>query len=115
MILFLFFLILTACVCDDLGTDFCNHTTGDCHCKRNVIGEKCDRCELEHYGFQSGSGCVPCGCGLASDSNQCDDVTGQCRCKEGVTGRSCDRCTPGYWNYTKEGCSCKFNCNKHTL
>lgn len=99
---------LLGCICDKLGIDYCNSNTGECVCKPNVIGEKCDRCKLEHYGFQSGAGCVPCDCEGASDSAQCDDVTGQCRCKPGVTGRSCDRCSAGFWNYTSEGCVCKY-------
>lgn len=63
---------------------------------------------MKHYGFQSGGGCVPCDCAEASDSSQCDDVTGQCRCKPGVSGRSCNRCSAGFWNYTVDGCVCKF-------
>lgn len=97
----------SACICDQVGTKHCNSYTGQCECKPNVIGEKCERCELEHYGFQSGQGCTLCSCGLASLSAQCDDATGQCRCKPGVTGRTCDRCAPGYWNYTEKGCVCK--------
>lgn len=101
------YFFFAACICDEFGTDHCNHESGECVCRRNVIGEKCDRCEVEHYGFESGGGCVPCQCGVASYSTQCDDVTGQCRCKPGVTGRTCDTCAPGYWNYTSDGCICK--------
>lgn len=97
-----------ACVCDKLGTDHCDSYTGECICKNNVIGEKCDRCEDNHYGFSTGRGCVPCDCGEASESNQCEDADGQCRCKEGVAGRACNRCAPGYWNYTSDGCICTF-------
>lgn len=55
------------------------------------------------------SGCSACDCGVASDSRQCDDQTGLCRCKAGVTGRTCNKCAAGYWNYTDDGCVCKFN------
>ncbi|KAK9737561.1 Laminin Domain I [Popillia japonica] len=100
-----------ACLCDELGTKECDSFTGLCICKPNVIGEKCDRCALEHYGFETGNGCTPCNCGEASESNQCDDSTGQCMCKPGVDNRNCDRCKPDFWNYTAEGClACK--CNK---
>lgn len=95
-------------MCDKLGTDHCDSSTGECICKNNVIGEKCDRCEDNHYGYSSGNGCVPCDCAEASESDQCEDADGQCRCKEGVAGRACDRCAPGYWNYTSEGCVCKY-------
>ncbi|KAL1517260.1 hypothetical protein ABEB36_001047 [Hypothenemus hampei] len=93
-----------SCLCDPMGSERCDHVTGQCICKRNVIGEKCDRCLDEHYGFQSGQGCVQCNCGEAAESRQCEDATGQCKCKEGVTGRQCNKCIPGYWNYTEDGC-----------
>lgn len=96
------------CICDTLGTENCDSYSGICHCYPNVIGSKCDRCEPDHYGFESGRGCSPCDCAVASNSTQCDDNTGECRCKPGVTGRQCDRCLPGYWNYTSEGCLCKL-------
>ncbi|KAB0790802.1 hypothetical protein PPYR_15312 [Photinus pyralis] len=111
------------CICDYVGTHHCNSYTGRCECKPNVIGEKCDRCQLDHFGFQSGQGCIPCACGVASLSSQCDDSTGQCMCKPGVTGRTCDRCAPGFWNYSETGCNscgCKteysvgFGCNTQT-
>ncbi|CAG9860176.1 unnamed protein product [Phyllotreta striolata] len=111
------------CVCDNLGAERCDSFTGKCVCKPNVIGEKCDRCADEHFGFPSGAGCRPCECGAASESNQCFEVTGQCKCKPGATGRACDRCSAGYWNYTSEGCvscGCKseyslgFGCNALT-
>lgn len=54
-------------------------------------------------------GCSACDCGVASDSRQCDDQTGLCRCKAGVTGRTCNKCAAGFWNYTEEGCVCKFD------
>ncbi|KRT80924.1 hypothetical protein AMK59_5060, partial [Oryctes borbonicus] len=99
------------CLCDDLGTERCDSYTGQCICKPNVVGEKCDRCAFEHYGFETGNGCTPCNCGVASESNQCDDSTGQCMCKPGVDNRNCDRCKPGFWNYSENGClACK--CNK---
>lgn len=98
-----------------MGTDHCDSSSGKCVCKPNVIGEKCDRCEIHHYGFQSGRGCSPCNCKEASDSEQCDDDDGQCMCKPGVTDRACDRCAPGYWNYTSEGCICKYSSKFSTI
>ncbi|CAH0547112.1 unnamed protein product [Brassicogethes aeneus] len=97
-----------ACICDKLGINHCDSSTGTCICKPNVVGEKCDRCDVEHFGFDSGRGCSPCNCSSASDSSQCDDTTGQCKCKSGVTGTTCNRCQAGYWNYTSDGCiSCR--------
>ncbi|XP_051171945.1 laminin subunit alpha [Leptopilina boulardi] len=99
-----------SCLCDSCGMDQCNNYNGRCECKQNVIGDKCDRCEINHYGFDSCDGCKACDCGAASESSQCDMQTGQCRCKPGVTGRKCDKCINGYWNYGPEGCiSCGCN------
>lgn len=112
-----------SCDCDETGTDFCDNTVGTCHCLPNVVGEKCDRCEDDHYGFESRRGCRSCECGVAAYSTQCEDLTGECRCKPGVTGRQCDRCAPGFFNYTADGCvPCLCNtdysrglgCNPHT-
>lgn len=101
--------MFTGCICDKLGTNNCDRNAGTCECHPNVVGSKCDRCKEDHYGFESGQGCLACDCGVASNSTQCDDHTGECRCKPGVTGRQCDRCLPGYWNYTAEGCSRQYN------
>ncbi|XP_066588247.1 laminin subunit alpha [Prorops nasuta] len=99
-----------SCLCDTCGMEECDNRNGQCHCKENVVGEKCDSCEVNHYGFNSCDGCKPCDCGLASESSQCDDETGQCRCKPGVTGRKCDQCIAGYWDYGPDGCtSCGCN------
>jgi len=111
------------CDCSTCGTRECDSHTGQCQCHNSVVGEKCDRCQADHYGFNSCQGCLPCDCQLASDSSQCDDVNGQCRCKPGVTGRMCERCQAGFWNYSKNGCvscgcntdySLGFGCNPNT-
>lgn len=68
-----------ACICDEIGMERCDASTGTCVCRSGVIGEKCDRCAPDHWGLNSGQGCTPCDCGLASESTQCDDTTGQCR------------------------------------
>lgn len=93
------------------GTSECSSFTGLCECHPNVIGEKCDRCAPDHYGFSSCRGCRSCSCGAASEGSQCDDNTGQCRCRPGAAGRHCERCVSGFWNYGPGGCqSC--NCNE---
>ncbi|KAJ9580421.1 hypothetical protein L9F63_024397, partial [Diploptera punctata] len=101
-----------SCDCDKCGIRECDSHTGQCNCLDNVVGEKCDRCQAEHYGFKSCQGCSPCNCQLASESTQCDETTGQCRCRPGVTGLQCERCQPGFWDYTVSGCvSCGCNRN----
>lgn len=97
-----------SCFCDNCGMERCDNRNGICQCRENVIGDKCDRCKDDHYGFSSCQGCRPCHCGLASESSQCADEDGKCRCKPGVEGRTCDQCIAGYWNYGPEGCVCEF-------
>ncbi|XP_034480299.1 laminin subunit alpha [Drosophila innubila] len=99
------------CDCDELGTLECDPYVGKCKCHENVIGERCDRCKADHYGFDSGAGCRACDCGAASNSTQCDYHTGHCLCKPGVTGRQCDRCAVDHWKYEKDGCT-PCNCNQ---
>ena len=43
----------TGCSCDECGTRNCEHFSGVCECFENVIGEDCDRCAQNHWGFAS--------------------------------------------------------------
>ena len=54
---------------------------GICECKPNVIGEHCNECDQNHWGFESCNGCKACNCGVGSNSSQCDLLTGSCFCK----------------------------------
>ncbi|XP_032527888.2 laminin subunit alpha [Danaus plexippus] len=101
----------TACVCDEYGMERCDPSTGTCICRPGVIGSSCNLCKPDHWGLNSGQGCTPCDCGIASESSQCDDNNGKCKCAKGVTGMHCDQCAAGYWNYSKDGCD-RCNCNK---
>lgn len=40
-----------SCICDDVGTRYCDNSNGVCVCLPNVEGEKCDRCAVDHFGF----------------------------------------------------------------
>lgn len=51
-------LCFAACDCSTCGTRECDSHTGQCQCHDNVVGEKCDRCQAEHYGFNSCQVCV---------------------------------------------------------
>ncbi|PIK40931.1 putative laminin subunit alpha [Apostichopus japonicus] len=100
------------CDCDRYGSDSCDRSTGQCTCKPNVVGPRCDRCEANYYNFESGFGCTPCECGLASVGSQCDLSTGECVCRPGVEGRNCDQCSEGFYRYSRQGCracSCAAN------
>ncbi|KAI8485487.1 laminin subunit, partial [Branchiostoma belcheri] len=100
--------------CDVCGTvpDVCDDKTGKCLCRDHVVGDKCDQCEENHYGFDSCQGCQACDCSAeGSLEKSCHPKTGQCTCKPGVTGRRCDRCEPKHSNFTSSGCRA-CNCPK---
>ena len=42
------------CACDRMGTEECDHNSGECRCLPGVEGELCDRCKADHWGFSSG-------------------------------------------------------------
>uniref|UniRef100_A0A8C4UYU5 Laminin subunit alpha-2 n=1 Tax=Falco tinnunculus TaxID=100819 RepID=A0A8C4UYU5_FALTI len=95
------------CHCHVNGSfsEICDSRTGQCECKANVIGRRCDVCKPETFGLQSSRGCVPCNCNsFGSKSFDCDG-DGQCYCQPGVTGKKCDRCAHGFYNFEEGGCT----------
>uniref|UniRef100_A0A669EDF2 Laminin subunit alpha-2 n=1 Tax=Oreochromis niloticus TaxID=8128 RepID=A0A669EDF2_ORENI len=102
-----------SCQCHTNGSisEVCNQETGECRCKENVLGQKCDKCRVSvkfsiltslHQGCGT---CIPCHCNsYGSKSFDCDE-NGQCRCQPGVTGPKCDRCSRGYFNFQEGGCT----------
>ena len=99
-----------ACNCDACGMEKCDHITGACVCKANVVGDQCDQCKKDHFGLNSCNGCQACNCANASLTTSCDPDSGQCSCAPGVTGRTCDTCESGYWKYSPDGCT-SCNCD----
>ncbi|KFO25414.1 Usherin [Fukomys damarensis] len=99
------------CGCNAWGTvdgDItCHPDSGQCKCKANVIGLKCDRC---NFGFKflrslNGDGCEPCQCNLQGSVNKvCDPFSGQCDCKDGARGLRCDTCRENYYGLGATGC-----------
>ena len=85
-----------------LGNLGCDKKTGECNeCKRNVEGEKCDRCKKGFFGLsrEDPDGCRPCDCksGLSS-SNYCDPITGECQCQDvNLSGERCEQIKKGYF------------------
>lgn len=103
------------CECDPYGSlgPTCDQSSGQCECKPNVTGVKCNICELGYYNLTS-FGCKnKCSCSPKGSLNltYCDLVTGQCLCKEGYAGKDCDKCQSGYWNSKEECLKCDCNLN----
>ncbi|XP_061636801.1 laminin subunit beta-2 isoform X1 [Phyllopteryx taeniolatus] len=119
--------VCIACDCDPEGSEnggMCDsHTAptlamvaGQCRCKTNVEGQRCDKCRTGYFGLSADNpqGCQPCRCdprGTVAGSTQCDPVSGDCFCKRLVTGRSCDQCLPEHWGLSLglngcRGCEC---------
>ncbi|XP_006859338.1 PREDICTED: laminin subunit beta-4 [Chrysochloris asiatica] len=84
---------------------------GQCLCKENVEGAKCDQCKPNHYGLSANDplGCQPCNCNPLGSLpfSACDVDTGQCLCGPFATGPHCEECTVGYWGLRRhlQGCS----------
>nr|XP_015860734.1 laminin subunit alpha-2 isoform X8 [Peromyscus maniculatus bairdii] len=95
------------CHCNINGSfsEICHTRTGQCECRPNVQGRRCDECKPETFGLQLGRGCVPCNCNsFGSKSFDCEE-SGQCWCQPGVAGKKCDRCAHGYFNFQEGGCT----------
>ena len=75
----------TKCDCDEKGTRSdvdspCDSLNGQCTCKRNVQGARCDMCIPGTYGLSQADqdGCKPCSCDLGgSKSSECNSNNGK--------------------------------------
>ncbi|XP_036269558.1 laminin subunit alpha-2 isoform X2 [Pipistrellus kuhlii] len=95
------------CLCNANGSfsEVCHTQTGQCECRPNVQGRRCDECKPETFGLGSSRGCVPCNCNsFGSKSFDCEE-SGQCWCQPGVAGKKCDHCAHGYFNFQEGGCT----------
>uniref|UniRef100_A0A8C3PFP2 Laminin subunit alpha 5 n=1 Tax=Chrysemys picta bellii TaxID=8478 RepID=A0A8C3PFP2_CHRPI len=77
----------------ELAEPGCDVDSGQCRCKPNIIGRRCDVCASGYYHYPH---CRRCDCHQAgTEVSVCDPVTGQCHCKENVEGVRCDQCRLG--------------------
>ncbi|KAK5901501.1 hypothetical protein CesoFtcFv8_006865 [Champsocephalus esox] len=112
--------ICQPCSCDPIGSlndGLCDSLTdvglglisGQCRCRVNVVGERCDRCRDNTHGL-SREGCTACTCnslGTLAGGNTCDSETGNCFCKRLVIGRDCDQCVAEHWGLSNDMDGCR--------
>ncbi|CAF1597728.1 unnamed protein product, partial [Adineta ricciae] len=97
------------CSCDVRGSTNsngqCEPYGGQCSCRPNVIGQRCDRCRTGYWGFPN---CRQCTC----PTKICNELTGDCICPPRVTGRYCDQCAPRTYGFDPligcEDCQCRI-------
>ncbi|GFR71138.1 laminin subunit alpha-1-like [Elysia marginata] len=87
---------------------------GECFCKANVQGSKCDTCKPQFFNLlqSNADGCTACECytsGTVGASELCTpDALGQCTCKANVKGRACNQCKDGFYGLSGDdpnGCT----------
>ncbi|XP_070280772.1 laminin subunit beta-4 [Myotis yumanensis] len=98
-------------ICESHSDPALGSVAGQCLCKENVEGAKCDQCKPNHYGLSATDplGCQPCNCNPLGSLplSTCDVDTGQCLCRPFATGPRCEECAVGYWGLGSHlhGCS----------
>ena len=91
----------TECECHNVGSEdnFCDANTGQCKCRPNTFGRRCDECQV---GFWNYPHCEPCQCNGKADV--CDSKTGAClSCRDNTDGQNCERCLDGFYGDPKPG------------
>uniref|UniRef100_A0A672YMI7 Laminin subunit beta-1 n=1 Tax=Sphaeramia orbicularis TaxID=375764 RepID=A0A672YMI7_9TELE len=90
------------CECDSMGSQgggLCDPLNGQCVCKENVDGQRCDQCKDGFFGLRADDpiGCQACRCHTVGSLSSCDKLTGSCECDRLAVGPLCDQCLPGFF------------------
>ncbi|KAJ8360943.1 hypothetical protein SKAU_G00174680 [Synaphobranchus kaupii] len=97
--------------CDSHTEPALGMIAGQCRCKPNVRGDRCDSCKQGFFGLSltDPQGCQPCQCDLRGSvpGGSCDQVSGDCVCKRQVTGRRCDQCVVEFWGLSVDVTGCR--------
>ncbi|XP_024911850.1 laminin subunit beta-4 isoform X2 [Cynoglossus semilaevis] len=98
------------CECSAEGSrsSECDVLSGQCVCKENVEGRRCDRCKPGFFNMrrEDPDGCQACRCHPMGSLRSCDQLTGSCECNRLATGHLCDRCVEGFWGLGNSQVSC---------
>lgn len=108
---------ISACDCDPRGatSELCDQVRGQCSCRLEVTGRRCDHCRTGYWGFPL---CRPCQCNGMSE--ECDPYTGEClNCRQYTVGPNCDRSASrstscsvlGFYFLSHACCGC-FRCEE---
>lgn len=97
-----------SCTCDSDGSlsYVCDPYGGQCQCRPNVIGRRCDACKTGYFGFPN---CKSCNCPSVAT---CETTTGECICPPRVVSKNCDQCEPMTYGFDPiigcEECKCNY-------
>ena len=86
------------CNCNEqFSTGRCFNGDGQCECKANYAGKKCDQCSVGYYDFPD---CKPCQCNpTGTQGGLCEANGNRCPCKDNYAGAKCDQCARGFYNF----------------
>ncbi|KAM9317105.1 laminin subunit alpha-2 [Gastrophryne carolinensis] len=68
----------------------CDVQTGQCSCRNNVIGRRCDECLPNCWWDSEKQICQACNCSVTGSMSQRCDITGRCICKPEFFGKRCE-------------------------